>query len=79
MQSDYVFGPEIIRSPYHIEAIRGQLTRNLEALFPDVRDEVVAAFNDTISTKESGYIISNSVLGISLYQTIRECVTRWVY
>ncbi|KAJ7666364.1 cytochrome P450 [Mycena rosella] len=49
LQSDYTMGPGITRAPYHVEAIRGSLTRNLGRCFPEVRDEIVHAFEDILS------------------------------
>ncbi|THH31099.1 hypothetical protein EUX98_g3096 [Antrodiella citrinella] len=48
LQVDYTLGPAIHHNGYHIPIIRTTLTRNLGALFPDVQDELSAAFNDII-------------------------------
>ncbi|KAJ7687915.1 cytochrome P450 [Mycena rosella] len=48
LQSDYTMGPEITMNPYHAAAIRGSLTRNLARCFPQVRDEIVHAFDDVL-------------------------------
>jgi hypothetical protein len=34
--------------PYHVAVVRGLLTRHLGICFPDIYDEVVAAFSDLI-------------------------------
>jgi hypothetical protein len=34
--------------------IRTPFTRNIEAKFPDVRDEIIVAFNDHIPAKSDG-------------------------
>jgi hypothetical protein len=39
---------------YSQAAIRTSLTRNLHACFPDVRDEIVCAFNDILQLQGSG-------------------------
>ncbi|ETW81028.1 cytochrome P450 monooxygenase 51 [Heterobasidion irregulare TC 32-1] len=52
LQVEYTLGPEIHHNPYHVSIIRSQLTRNLGALFPDVREEIVASFNDIIPAKD---------------------------
>ncbi|KAJ7439781.1 cytochrome P450 [Mycena latifolia] len=49
LQSDYTMGPEIARNPYSTEAVRRNLTRNLGRCFPDVRDEIVHAFDDVLA------------------------------
>ena len=36
------------------DLIRSPLTRNIEARFPDVRDEIIAAFSDHIPVKSNG-------------------------
>ncbi|KAI0080996.1 cytochrome P450 [Panus rudis PR-1116 ss-1] len=43
----YTFG-DFDNDPFHIEIVRGQLTRYLASLFGDIRDEIVAAYNDLI-------------------------------
>lgn len=45
---DYTLGPTIHTNGYHIPIIRTTLTRNLGALFPDVRDELASAFDEII-------------------------------
>lgn len=54
---EYTLGPEIHHNPYHIGIIRSQLTRNLGALFPDVREEIIASFNDIIPAKDGSVLI----------------------
>lgn len=41
-------GPNIIANSYHVGVVRGALTRNLGALFPEVQEEVSLAFQDHI-------------------------------
>lgn len=38
----------------HIDVVRSHLTRNIAALFPDVQDEIAAAFPEYIPTKGNG-------------------------
>ncbi|KAJ7201912.1 cytochrome P450 [Mycena pura] len=47
----YTLGPEIVMNPYHASAVRGSMTRNLGRRFPDVRDEIVHAFDDVLALK----------------------------
>ncbi|KAJ7906083.1 cytochrome P450 [Mycena leptocephala] len=42
-------GPGLTTNPYHVLAIRGSLTRNLGRCFPEVRDEIVHAFDDVLA------------------------------
>ncbi|KAJ7777005.1 cytochrome P450 [Mycena metata] len=48
-----VIGAAIADNPYHSHTIRTNLTRNLHACFPDVRDEIICAFNDVLPVKDS--------------------------
>jgi hypothetical protein len=47
-------GPELTRNPYHVEVIRGTLTRNLGRCFPQVRDEIVHAFDHVLGLEDKG-------------------------
>ncbi|KAJ7430919.1 cytochrome P450 [Mycena latifolia] len=55
LQSDYTMGPEIARNPYSTEAVRRNLTRNLGRCFPDLRDEIVHAFDDVLALDGTGW------------------------
>ncbi|KAJ6542513.1 cytochrome P450 [Mycena vulgaris] len=46
LQADYTMGPQILNTPYHGPVLRGGLTRNLGRCFPQMRDEIVHAFED---------------------------------
>ncbi|KZT08274.1 cytochrome P450 [Laetiporus sulphureus 93-53] len=48
LQVDYTLGSNVHENPYHVGLIRSNLTRNLTRLFPELHDEVVAAFGDAI-------------------------------
>ena len=50
----YTLGHSISSNPYHASLVRLQLTRNLEALYEDIKDEVFQAFEDNIPTKANG-------------------------
>ena len=41
-------------NPYHVPVIRHALTRNTSAWFPDLRDELVVAFDDVLSLEKNG-------------------------
>ncbi len=49
---DYTISRSIGGDPYHVEVIRGALTRNIAACFADVQDEIRAAFTDHIPMTE---------------------------
>ncbi|KAJ3489333.1 hypothetical protein NLI96_g2200 [Meripilus lineatus] len=48
LQTLHTIGPDVHHNDYHIQIIRSQLTRNLSALFPDIRDEISTAFSELI-------------------------------
>ncbi|KAJ6557712.1 cytochrome P450 [Mycena capillaripes] len=48
LQSDWTMGPQITKNPYHVSAVRGQLTRNLGLCFPQVRDEIIHSFDHVL-------------------------------
>ena len=50
----WTVGSQIIEVPYHLPIISIQLTRHLDDLIDEIKDEVVCSFNDTISIGETG-------------------------
>ncbi|KAK7065012.1 cytochrome P450 [Favolaschia claudopus] len=53
IQTKYTMGRDIAENDYHQQAIRTSLTRNLHACFPDVRDEIICAFDDVLQLQGS--------------------------
>ena len=49
---DYTFGRANRLDPYHLDVVRGALTRNIASCFADVQDEIKAAFKDNIPMTE---------------------------
>ncbi|KAF8209549.1 hypothetical protein K438DRAFT_1572538, partial [Mycena galopus ATCC 62051] len=47
-------GRPIVENPYHQHIIRTNLTRNLHARFPEVRDEIACAFEEVLQLQGSG-------------------------
>jgi cytochrome P450 len=47
--ADYTLVENILADPYHITVTKNQLTKNLGVLFPDLRDEIIQAFENEIS------------------------------
>ncbi|KAF8835739.1 hypothetical protein BDN67DRAFT_878696, partial [Paxillus ammoniavirescens] len=45
---EYMLGHDVYHNPYHSAIIGWQLTRNLEILYPDIRDEIVTMFKETL-------------------------------
>ncbi|KAJ7767236.1 cytochrome P450 [Mycena metata] len=50
-----VIGAAISDNPYHHHTIRTSFTRNLHACFPEVRDEIICAFNDVLQVQGSDW------------------------
>ncbi|KAM6489258.1 Cytochrome P450 [Amanita muscaria] len=46
--TDLTLGPDLFDDPFHLEIVRGPLTRNIGAKLADVQDEIIAAFDDFI-------------------------------
>ena len=46
--------PEVHHNPYHLSIVRSQLTRNLGALYPKIRDEIITAFDDVLDLEGNG-------------------------
>lgn len=46
--------PEVHHNPYHLSIVRSQLTRNLGALYPEIRDEIITAFDDVLDLEGNG-------------------------
>ncbi|KAJ7499254.1 cytochrome P450 [Mycena latifolia] len=51
LQTGYTMGWGIENNPYHAGVVRTSMTRNLGTLFPEVRDEIVTAFDDILPTQ----------------------------
>ncbi|KAI0070826.1 cytochrome P450 [Panus rudis PR-1116 ss-1] len=70
LQTDYTLGPSIHHNPYHIAIVRSNLTRNLAALFDDVRDEIEDSFTDAIPTTGDDWV------AVPALDTIMQVVAR---
>ncbi|KAK0460644.1 cytochrome P450 [Desarmillaria tabescens] len=66
---DYTFGRFTRLDPYHLDVVRGALTRNIGVCFADVQDEIKAAFKDNIPMTEDW-------VEIPAYETILQIVCR---
>ncbi|KIJ50512.1 hypothetical protein M422DRAFT_245133 [Sphaerobolus stellatus SS14] len=67
--SRYLLGPTIMTNRYHIPIVRNQLTRNLDPLFKDLRDEIILAVEDNIPTTEDW-------MPVKAYKSITQIVVR---
>ncbi|KAI9569395.1 cytochrome P450 [Boletus coccyginus] len=47
-------GPEVHYNPYHVTAVRVHLTRNMDVLHPQIRDEVVTSFTEVLDLTGNG-------------------------
>ncbi|KAF8549327.1 cytochrome P450 [Imleria badia] len=51
IQIEYTLGPEVHHNPYHVAVVRSHLTRNLEVLYPEIRDEIVTSFAEVLDLR----------------------------
>ncbi|KAJ7122773.1 cytochrome P450 [Mycena epipterygia] len=49
LQTNMTMGPNILGNPYHISVTRVGMTKNLDARFDEVRDEIVRTFEDHLA------------------------------
>jgi hypothetical protein len=49
-------GHEVHDFPYQIAVIRSQLTRNIGKMYPEIRDEVVTAFDEVLDLRGYGEV-----------------------
>ncbi|KAK1225679.1 hypothetical protein PQX77_011371 [Marasmius sp. AFHP31] len=54
IKSDYTLSPTILHNPYHIDVVRTPLTRNINARFDEVCDEVAVAFDESLPAQKDG-------------------------
>ncbi|KAF8435729.1 cytochrome P450 [Boletus edulis BED1] len=67
IQVEYSLGHEVHHNSYHVSVVRLHLTRNLEVLYPHIRDEIVASFTDLLDLSENEW---KSVPALSIIQKI---------
>ncbi|KAJ3543507.1 hypothetical protein NM688_g5847 [Phlebia brevispora] len=65
-----MFGHSLHSNPYHVAVVRQQLTRHLGTVFPDIRDEIVAAFGDNIPARSDGWV------EVPAFRTMRQIIAR---
>ncbi|KAF7367812.1 hypothetical protein MSAN_00845500 [Mycena sanguinolenta] len=53
VQAKFTMGRELAEKRYHLDVVRTSLTRNLHNCFPDVRDEIICAFDDVLQLQGS--------------------------
>ncbi|KZT39045.1 cytochrome P450 [Sistotremastrum suecicum HHB10207 ss-3] len=74
LQLEWVMGREIIHNNYHLPLFRTHFTRDLGLMYPDIIDEIGAAFSERISPQADEWI---SVKTLDTMQTIiARCANR---
>lgn len=67
VQIPYTLGASIATDSYHVTTLGTQLTRNMGLIFPEIRDETLAAFRDILPPEaESGWFFTPGSL-ISIF------------
>ncbi|KAJ7781594.1 cytochrome P450 [Mycena metata] len=51
LQTNITMGPNILGNPYHISVTRVGMTKNLDARFDEVRDEIICTFDDHLKVE----------------------------
>ncbi|ESK87975.1 cytochrome p450 [Moniliophthora roreri MCA 2997] len=69
MQMDHTLGAPMYLDPYHIDVVRGSMTRNLGNKFPEVRDEIKASFDELLPA-------TNDWTKVHLNSTIMKVIAR---
>ncbi|KAJ7845586.1 cytochrome P450 [Mycena leptocephala] len=70
LQLEYTIGHEQHYDPYQIVVVRNAMTRNIGVCFPDIRNELVAAFEDLVPATTGEWI------SVPAMQTILPIVSR---
>ncbi|KIK80434.1 hypothetical protein PAXRUDRAFT_833529 [Paxillus rubicundulus Ve08.2h10] len=70
LNSEYTLGHDVHHNPYHAAIIRSQLTGNLGILYPDIRHEIVTAFEEILDLR------GNEWKSVPAFQTVREVISR---
>ncbi|KZT50827.1 cytochrome P450 [Calocera cornea HHB12733] len=68
---EYTVGREVAYNPWHTSVIRKQMTQNLGTKFPEIYEEIVAAFQDELVLPDSG-----EWMPINAYSVILHVVCR---
>lgn len=48
---------EVYHDPYHITVMRSQLPRKIGSLYPELRDEIIIAFDEVLDLNDSGNVL----------------------
>ena len=55
MSTEHILGPAMAMNHYHTGVVRSQLTRNIGALFGNVKEEIDLAFDEYIGHPDGMY------------------------
>ncbi|KAK7457858.1 hypothetical protein VKT23_010202 [Stygiomarasmius scandens] len=69
LQLDYTVGSAVRTNLYHVNVVKGPLTRNISTRFSDIRDEIISAFGDEVP-------VSDDWIAIPAVETIMKIVCR---
>ncbi|KDR84437.1 hypothetical protein GALMADRAFT_133736 [Galerina marginata CBS 339.88] len=69
-QWDHTLGTGVSDNPYHINIVRGPLTRNLANQFNDIREEMILTLNDMIPCK------GNEWASVPVFEGLVEVISR---
>ena len=50
---EHTLGPNVHHNPYHVAVLRLHLARNLEVLYPELRNEIVTSFTEVLDLAEN--------------------------
>ncbi|KAI6043532.1 cytochrome P450 [Pisolithus marmoratus] len=70
IQVEYTLSPAVLHDRYHNSILRSQLTKNMGAIYPDIRSELVVAFDETLDLK------GNEWKSIAAVEMIQELMCR---
>ncbi|CAK5270406.1 unnamed protein product [Mycena citricolor] len=70
LQSDWTIGKAFTRNPYHVNTVCAGLTRNIGRSFPQVREEMIHAFESTLGLDGEHWKL------VAVMPTVRQVVAR---
>ena len=73
----YTVGPELIEDSYHVDIIKGKLTRTLPVIMPDVVDELEHAVSHYIEAGEEGERHCYALVRLLVSSRLTSVCTEW--
>ena len=74
----HTLGDEVHDIPYHIAVVRAQLTRNIGKMHPEIRDEVITAFDEVLDLRGYGEVSYFATVFLALISgtlRVEECIS----